>query len=102
MPARASVRLVVSASRCAARVMGMKRSRLPSGIPTLAVTVRVPLELGRAIDDAARKLNVTKSKLLVNVLEHELGSGDPPRWWDAWIQQQAEQQASLLESEGGL
>lgn len=79
----------------------MKRSRLPSGIPTLAVTVRVPLELGQAIDDAARKLNVTKSKLLVNVLDYELGSGEPPQWWDEWMNRHMEQQASLLESEGG-
>ena len=95
-------RFIDSASRRAAKVMIMKRSRLPSGIPTLAVTVRVPLELGQAIDDAARKLNVTKSKLLVNVLDYELGSGEPPPWWDEWVNRQAEQQASLLESEGGL
>lgn len=83
-------------------LMSMRAVRTPGGEPTFNVGFRVNADLFRRVTEVAARLNVTKNHLLTGIVDHELGSGEPPQWWDEWMNRQVEQQASLLESEGGL
>ncbi len=72
----------------------VRRTRVPTGSPTISVGLRASEPLSRSLDDLARALNVTKNNLVVTILEHELSqSGDqPPTWWDEWTGRRTEQE----------
>ena len=85
-------------------LMSMRAVRTPGGEPTFNVGFRAKADLFRRITEVAARLNVTKNHLLTAIVDHELSLVEDgvPVWWDEWVNRHVEQQASLIESEGGL